>query len=520
MYRVLGCVFYQHDPRLVVLAGVLCLFACVTAMSMLTRARQASERLRPMWLAAAGVVAGCGIWGTHFVAMLAYQTGFPVSYDILLTILSIVIAATLCGVGFAISVRPKGALLGGAVTGAAIGCMHYVGMAAVRAPAIAIWDPFYVAWSVLIGIALMSVGMKLTLRGNRWRNYVLGGLIFTVAICSMHFTAMTAVLYRFDPRVVVTGTVIAPESLAIAVAASAMLVVALGLIGALVDGHLAARASGEAERLRAHVVELEHTRDALERASKELSVALGAADAANRSKSQFLAAMSHELRTPLNAVIGFSELLELETFGPLGNSRYRQYAHDIHASGAHLLSLINDILDLTRLDAGHGNLVEEAVDLVALIADAVRMMGPQGKNAGVGLRNEVAGPLPPALADARRIRQVLLNLLSNAVKFTPSGGVVTVSHRFENSALLISVADTGIGIAEQDIPRAFERFGQIDSTLARKYEGAGLGLPLARDLMELHGGTLTLQSKPGIGTTVTLSLPAERLLSDRSVAAA
>jgi len=138
MFRVLGCLFGQHDLRLVALAAMLCLFACVTAMSMLTRAREAKEHLRPLWLAAAGIVAGCGIWGTHFVAMLAYETGFPVAYDPALTFLSVVVAATLCGAGFAIALKPNGGLIGGAVTGAAIGAMHYIGMAAVRVPADAI----------------------------------------------------------------------------------------------------------------------------------------------------------------------------------------------------------------------------------------------------------------------------------------------------------------------------------------------------------------------------------------------
>ena len=516
MIRVFGCLFGQHDLRLVGLAGMLCLFACVTAMSMLTRAREAKEPLRPLWLAAAGVVAGCGIWGTHFVAMLAYEIGFPVSYDSALTFLSVAVAVTLCGAGFAIALRPKGVLLGGAVTGAAIGVMHYLGMAAVRAPADASWDPAYVGASILIGIGLMAVGMKIALAGTRWRSYIAGALMFTAAIYSLHFTAMAAVVYRFDPRVVVSGLVIAPDTLAVAVIASALLIVALGLVGALIDHHLADRASREAERLRAYVSELERTRDALQRTSREL----GEADAANNNKAQFLASMSHELRTPLNAVIGFSELLKLETFGPLGDSRYKEYARDIHASGAHLLSLINDVLDIARLDDGQLHLTEESIDVVALVSEVVRMMTPQAETAGVVLRNDVRGPLPPALADARRLRQVLLNLISNAVKFTPPCGSVTVGGGLRDTGLFLAVADTGIGIADADIPRAFERFGQVDSTLARKYQGAGLGLPLARDLVELHGGSLALTSKPGVGTTVTISLPTSRLLSDASIAAA
>jgi signal transduction histidine kinase len=481
-------------------------------MSMVERARVAIGQARAAWIAAAGVVAGFGIWGTHFVAMLAYQSGFPVSYDPGLTALSVVIAVGLCSAGIAIALRPGLAAIGGAITGAAIGSMHYVGMAAVRAPADAVWDPVYVISSAVIGIGLMAVGMRYAQLGRGWRRYFTSGLVFTVAICSMHFTGMTAVVYHFDPRVVVPGAVLDPTTLAIAIAASSILVVAMGLVGSLVDHHLAQRTSDEASRMRAHIVELEQTRDALELTSADLTEALIAADAANKTKSAFLAAMSHELRTPLNAVIGFSEIMEVETFGPLGSPKYKQYAHDIHASGAHLLALINDILDLSRLDAGQGDLKDDSVDIRALAVEALRMMATQARTAGVTLINEVSSALPVVTADNRRIRQVLLNLLSNAVKFTPSGGSVTVRCIEDARGLVTSVTDTGIGIAEEDIARAFERFGQVDSTLARKYEGTGLGLPLARELIELHGGTLTLTSTLDVGTTVTFVMPAGRIV--------
>jgi signal transduction histidine kinase len=520
MFRVLGCVFEQHDLRLVVLAGVLCLFACVTAMSMLARARLATGGARVLWLVAAGTVAGCGIWGTHFIAMLAYVSGFPVAYDPNLTAASVVIAIALCSLGFTIALSGLGATLGGGVAGAAIGAMHYVGMAAVRAPAHAIWDPWYVVSSVVIGVVLMASGMRFAVSRDHWRWHFASGLIFTVSICSMHFTAMTAVVYKFDPRVVVPNAVMVPTSLAIAVAAVAVMVVALGLVGALIDNHLAQRASGEAERLRAHVLQLEHTKLELERTSQDLVGALAAADAANKSKSQFLASMSHELRTPLNAVIGFSEVLSLQMFGPLGDARYRAYARDIRNSGEHLLSLINDILDLSRLDAGQGSLHEEALDLGKLLEDAMRMVEPQAAKASLKLSKAFARDLPRVCVDERRIKQVVINIVSNSVKFTPAGGTVSVTADASPAGIAICIRDTGIGMAKADIPRAFERFGQVDSTLARKYEGAGLGLPLARELVELHGGTLALESAPGLGTAVTITLPSRCIVAESSAAVA
>jgi signal transduction histidine kinase len=225
--------------------------------------------------------------------------------------------------------------------------------------------------------------------------------------------------------------------------------------------------------------------------------------------------MSHELRTPLNAVIGFAEMLTMEAFGPLGHARYHEYARDIRSSGAHLLALINDILDLTRLDAGVTELDEEKINVADLIGPVLRMMQAQAAESDVAIDRRIEPRLPRILADKRRVHQVLINLVSNAIKFTPSGGNVRVSVFRAGAEMAVSITDTGIGIAPEDIPKAFERFRQIDSALSRKYEGSGLGLPLARQLMELHGGRLVLESRLHQGTTVTVYFPAERVLDER-----
>jgi signal transduction histidine kinase len=520
MFRVLGCVFEQHDLRLVALAGLLCLFACAAAMSMIRRARVAQGNVRLLWLVSAGAVAGSGIWGTHFIAMLAYEAGFPVAYNHGLTFLSALIAMTLCGVGFAIALSGWRPAIGGAVTGAAISIMHYVGMAAVRAPADVLWDWSYVAASVAIGIAMMAAAMDYTIRKDTPRAYAIGAVLFTLAICAMHFTGMSAVTLRYDPLVAVPNVVMAPRTLAVAVAASAVLIVALGLIGAMVDSHLESRSTRESARLRAHIVELEATKGALEETSTRLSLALHDAAAANHAKSAFLAAMSHELRTPLNAIIGFSEVMATEAFGPMGLSRYRDYSNDIHTSGTHLLALINDVLDLSRIDAGDARLEETEIDLAALAAECLRVVDGQAEKNGLTLATSFAPGLPLVRGDARRLKQVLINLLANATKFTPTGGRITVRAARTADGICLAVEDTGIGIAPADIPRALERFGQVDSSLARKYEGVGLGLPLAKQLMELHGGSLRLTSKLHVGTIVTVTLPAARIVeTERSAAA-
>jgi signal transduction histidine kinase len=513
MLRVLGCIAFEHDLRLVFLAAVLCLFSCSTAMSLIARARASEGRVRGLWIAGAGFVAGCGIWATHFVAMLAYRSAFPFDYDIGLTLLSIAIAIALCSAGFALAVIQGRALLGGAVTGSAIGIMHYVGMAAVRAPAKDIWDPLYVAVSLAIGIVAMAMGMRLVMRDDRLSAYSLGAVIFTLAICAMHFTGMAAVQYSYDPTVATTAGLLAPDTLAIAIAAIAILILGLGMVTAVVDHHLAQRAANEAGRLRAHIAELEATKAELELSLHDRAVALTKADQANRAKSAFLAAMSHELRTPLNAIIGFSEIMNVQAFGPIGDTHYKEYAHDIHRSGKHLLALINDILDLSRLDAGKEELREEPVQIAGLVEDCLRMIEKQAGDGGLHLTVAVAANLPRVLADERRLKQVMINLLSNAVKFTTEGGEVIVRAEHGADGIRIAVEDTGIGIAPDDMARAFENFGQIDSTIARHHQGAGLGLPLARQLVELHGGTLTLESVVSVGTIATVFLPAARVLA-------
>jgi signal transduction histidine kinase len=521
MFYVLSCIFQQHDLRLVILAGAMCLFACGTALAMVSRANQGSRRAQFGWLATAGAVAGCGIWATHFIAMLAYTPGLPIGYDLDVTILSALVAILFCGLGFAVSFSRFGGMLGGAVAGAAICMMHYIGMAAVRAPADLVWNSQYVAASLLVGVALTALAMHLAIRRKDFIGYGGAAALFAFAIVAMHFTGMTAVVLRPDPLIAMSDALLNPAELAVLVAMGAGFIVALGLIGALVDHHLAGRTRGEALRLRTYIAELESTKHALEKTGRDLSTALAAAAEASQAKSAFLAAMSHELRTPLNAVIGFSETMALEVFGPLGSPRYRDYAKDIRASGSHLLSLINDVLDLSRLDAGQTELHEEDFALQAVIAETLRMVKGQAVAARVALTTDLPEDLPLVHADMRRIKQVILNLVSNALKFTPGNGRVTVRAQRLAEGIAVAVADTGIGIAPQDIPKAMERFGQVDSGMARKHDGTGLGLPLSKQFMELHGGDLVLESTLHVGTVVTITLPESRVVpAGKHIAAA
>ena len=251
---------------------------------------------------------------------------------------------------------------------------------------------------------------------------------------------------------------------------------------------------------------------------EELSIAKQHLGAANRAKSEFLATMSHELRTPLNAIIGFSEIIGTETFGPIGNVKYRDYARDIHESGQHLLDLINDILDISKVESGMEELYEENVD-ISVVADSVlRLVRQRAQKHGVKLELELSDESPALRVDVRKLKQILVNLLSNAIKFTKSGGTVTLKGwgRIE-SGYVFQVIDTGIGIAPEDIPKALSQFGQVDNALNRQHEGTGLGLPLTKSLVELHGGSMDLQSDVDVGTTVTVRFPADRIVASPDV---
>jgi two-component system cell cycle sensor histidine kinase PleC len=288
----------------------------------------------------------------------------------------------------------------------------------------------------------------------------------------------------------------------------------------------AVKAQEEARRLneqelRKAVANLERSQSELSDLARKYEMEKVRAEGANQAKSEFLANMSHELRTPLNAINGFSEIMLAEMFGPLGDGRYKVYAQDILNSGQHLLALINDILDMSKIEAGKMALSFEQVTVEDLAEEAGRLVRNRAEAAGLTLTLELP-PLPEIEADYRAVKQILLNLLSNAVKFTPRGGRVWISaERVEGDIVRIAVHDTGIGIAAEDLARLARPFEQIESQQAKTQQGTGLGLALSKALVEVHGGSLALESAPGQGTVASFSLPVRQGgLAVRSGAAA
>lgn len=253
----------------------------------------------------------------------------------------------------------------------------------------------------------------------------------------------------------------------------------------------------------------------LKKTEERLRAALDAAEEANRVKSNFLASMSHELRTPLNAVIGYSELMSMGIDGPL-TDRYHGYVSDIRRSGEHLLALINNLLDLSKIEAGQMELNEEEAEVPTIVDAAAAMVQERADRAAVRVCKSVAGDLPAVRVDSLRMRQVLINLLTNAIKYSEPGGTVTVTAAADADGLALIVADRGAGIAEEDMERVLKPFGQARSALVREKEGTGLGLPICKQFVELHGGTLALESRLGHGTRVTVRLPAARLVARRA----
>jgi signal transduction histidine kinase len=270
------------------------------------------------------------------------------------------------------------------------------------------------------------------------------------------------------------------------------------------------------------IAELKHSRARLNEMSRRLALSVEQAESASRAKSAFLANMSHELRTPLNAIMGFSEVMKEQHLGPMHNPRYLGYASDIHASGRYLLGIIDDILDLSKIEAGKMSLEgAEEFPLRQALEGSLGICTALGNKFGVRIETDLPPESVRLLAVERMIRQIMINLVGNAIKFTPAGGYVEIGgEAAPDGGYVVTVRDNGIGMSEDDLARALTPFGQAENKMTARHKGTGLGLPLAKAMLELHGGTLAMQSAPGLGTLVRLHFPAARIFRGQNAAAA
>jgi signal transduction histidine kinase len=486
--------FYYDNPALAVLALAVGAFASFTALELAGRIRAAPIETRRAWLVGAALAMGGAIWSTRSLAMLALRIDPPVGYDAGYTLLSLLLAMVASGLGLWFACRPQATsghlVAGGATVGVGIAAADFTGMAAVRMAARIDYDAALVALAVVIGVAGAALALWLAIRRQGHASNAMAAAVMVAAIVGMVSTARAAASFLPATEVPPSPpTMLSTAMVVIAVVVVTVLVLGMAHATAIIDARFAVSAHREAD----------------------LREATSRAELANRAKSEFLASMSHELRTPLNAIIGFSEMMNAEMFGGLGSERYRDYVNDIHASGVHLLSLINDLLDLSKAEADKLELRETYVDIAAVISHSLRMITSRANAAGVDVASDLPKDLPLLWADERRLTQIILNLLTNAVKFTPRGGRARIGVEWKPAGLAIIVGDTGIGIAAEDIPRVVIPFVQVGDLYSRPQEGSGLGLPLSKRLVELHGGSLALDSAPGRGTTVTVLFPASRI---------
>ncbi|MFO1014665.1 MAG: ATP-binding protein [Caulobacteraceae bacterium] len=605
VFTVYTCIRDQHDLRLVALAALICVVSAVTAFRLQARAIESQPPARHAWMVLTGVVAGSGVWATHFISMVAYHPGLPIHYDLAGTVLSAVPALLGMGAGFALAATRRdlaASLAGGAVAGMSIATMHYLGISSVRAAMIMQWDGRFAAAAIAAGAICGMAAMAAARQTKGVRAWLLPPALLMAGIVALHFTSMAAVSLIPDPsaapevvtmgRNMIAGIAAAIAGLILAAALALFWVerqtrraslrsVSLAfqavpsglalyddasrlvlwnsayeqLIGdygmvlspgirrlEVMKGIVRARWEGvkddaemEAMSRRADDLLLQGPREwpqpdgrwlrielcpstagghvsvmtdvtSLKLATDAMADARDKAEAASRAKSEFLANMSHEIRTPLNGVLGMAQVMEADALSEAQRDRLKV----IRESGGVLLAILNDVLDLSKIQAGKMELAPVDFDAGAL-AGAVRdAFAGSAAAKDIDLVCEISDAAKGYwVGDALRIRQVLANLVSNAIKFS-ADAPVTVGMDVEDGSLKLTVRDRGIGIAADKIGHLFAAFSQADASMTRRYGGTGLGLSISRDLAELMGGDIKVESAEGAGSVFTVRLPLPR----------
>lgn len=518
-----------HNLWLVALSYLTAAFGSYVALDMAERLRHADGDWRWAWHGAASMALGGGIWSMHFLGMLAFDTEAVIGFHAGLTLLSLVVPIVMVAIGLWL-VRDGAELTrllpAGAIVGMGVVVMHYTGMAALLLPGSIGYQPGLFLLSVAIAMVAATVALWLALTPHRTSLRILAALVMGLAICGMHYTGMGALVVMIDPTVPPVIAGLSRTVLAIAIAAATYGLLVLGLIAGIADRRISAAAAREAEQLRRSFqaleeemqarrgieAELEQSKTALEQRVTErtldLEEARARAEAASHAKSEFLASMSHELRTPLNSIMGFAQLLLYNRSREPLTVKQERAAVQIEKAGTHLLRLIDEVLDLAKVEAGRLSLSLEPVDAAGVAHDVITHMQPVADAGGISLSLEIAAEKLPVVADRTRLVQVLSNLISNAVKYNRTGGKVVLALATGRAGrVAISVTDDGLGIPADRLDQLFQPFNR----LGREHgtvEGTGIGLTICQRLVQAMGGLIQAESVEGKGSRFHFDLPA------------
>ncbi|MGJ3260981.1 MAG: MHYT domain-containing protein [Rhodospirillales bacterium] len=532
-----------YDPYLVGLSVAIAVFAAYAAFTLAMQMRASARRWERLTLLIFGALAlGGGTWTMHFLGMLAWQLATPVNYDIAITVLSAVPAIasgaiSLYVIGYLSDGRISDSLVGGVLMGAGIGVMHYSGMAALRMEALVFYDPFMFGVSVLVAIVFSAGSLHLATKtinkfpGHKIHGGIIGAAaLMGVAISIMHYTGMAASFCFAAPNLEVKGVNV--QRLALIVGFAALFILTLAIIASqvarrlrvipILEHEIAKRQQVEAElrvnrealsksheeleeRVRQRTQELEQEIVERKRMEMELVHAMRDAEKANKMKSAFLSHMSHEFRTPLNGILGYLELLSSDVCRTYDHDKIQSIVAEIHKAGTHLSTLINDVLDISRIEAGMEDVNEEEVEVAPAVRKCLDLVNVVAGKKDIGIHvAEYTSPVR-VICDSKHFKQILINILSNAINYTPVGGHVHIGMEAGGDGFAtITVRDTGVGIRQNDIERVFREFERSENAMVSTGSGTGLGLPLTKRLVEMNGGTIELDSEVGVGTTVTI----------------
>jgi signal transduction histidine kinase/CheY-like chemotaxis protein len=506
-----------YEIPLVLVSILVAIVASYSALSLAGRVAESKGRAMFAWTVGGAIAMGSGIWAMHFVGMLAFRLPIPIAFDIPITMASLLLPIAASGLALwqvsRPNLSPRRLGLSAVLMGAGINAMHYTGMAAMRmAPGI-VYDPWLFALSVLIaiGASALALWIAFRLRHNTprvWLPRIGAAIVMGAAIVGMHYTGMAAASFPQDSVCMAAQGGVHLDGLALLVVIASFGVLGLALLASMLDARLEANA---------HILALsEATAEERQNMLMRERVARDEAEHLSAMKDEFLATLSHELRTPLNAILGWASMLQR---GVKDEATLRRGLDAIERNARAQGQLIDDLLDMSRIVAGTLRLDVQMVDLAKVVEAALGTVQPAAMAKKIELRTELArghengdGDLRAhartVLGDPGRLQQVLWNLLSNAVKFTPNGGIVRVELACEDEHATIRVIDSGIGIDPDFLPHVFDRFRQQDASITRQHGGLGLGLAIVRQLVELHGGTISVDSPgQGAGTAFTLRLP-------------